>query len=156
REVSDAKELPSANFQLLGMNLFRSAADDAGLSHLDGLTGLTTLVLNSTRVTDDGLAKLEGLTGLTSLDLANVPVTDRGLAHLSGLTNLQTVDLNDTKVTGTGLDHLRALPRLEVLIINVASDADLAHVKALKGLRNLYAGGANMGDAGLANLEGAV
>ena len=51
---------------------------DAGLAHLQHLTGLRELYLQETQVTDAGLAHLQRLTGLRVLYLHNTRVTDAG------------------------------------------------------------------------------
>ena len=63
--------------------------DDAGLVHLQHLTGLRELALGGTQVTDAGLTHLQNLTGLQELHLSNTQVTDAGLTHLQNLTGLQ-------------------------------------------------------------------
>jgi Leucine-rich repeat (LRR) protein len=72
--------------------------------------------LTGTQVTDAGLAHLQGLTGLQGLWLINTQVTDAGLAHLQGLTGLQVLSLDNTQVTDAGLAKLRqALPKCAII-----------------------------------------
>ena len=79
------------------------------VSASEGLTNLSLLRLDNTRVTNAGLAHLKGLTNLSLLDLNGTQVTDAGLAHLKGLTNLSDLDLSGTQVTDAGLVHLKGL-----------------------------------------------
>jgi Leucine-rich repeat (LRR) protein len=88
-----------------------SSFGDAGLAHLKGLTNLSNLNLDNTKVTNAGLVHLTGLTNLSSLNLRSTHVTDAGLAHLKGLTKLSGLDLSKTQVAGAGMEELRqALP----------------------------------------------
>ena len=89
---------------------------DAGLAHLQGLTGLQVLWLSNTQVTDAGLAHLHGLTALQDLILlGSTQVTDTGLAHLQGLTALKELWLSGTQVTDAGRAQFRqALPNCRI------------------------------------------
>ena len=93
-----------------GLELPESATD-ADLAHLQGLTGLQTLLLRRCRVTDAGLAHLKGLTGLQRLDIWRTQVTDSGLEHIKGLTGLRTLDLKYTQVTEPEFRGLRRRSR---------------------------------------------
>ncbi len=62
-----------------------------------------------------GLQYLKGLTRLTTLELQETKVTDTGLKHLTGLTNLTTLHLLRTKVTAQGVADLKkALPECKI------------------------------------------
>jgi internalin A len=63
-------------------------------------------------ITDAGLVHLAGLTNLTGLRLEDTKVSDRGLKHLERLTNLESINLDGTEVTDAGLVHLKKLPKL--------------------------------------------
>ncbi len=67
-------------------------------SPLSGLTGLTKLNLQDSRVSD--LSSLSGLTGLTELNLKETRVRD--LSPLSGLTGLTVLNLEGTYVRDLG------------------------------------------------------
>lgn len=111
---------------------------DAGLAHLQGLTGLRWLSFNNTKVTDAGLARLQGLTGLQGLHLQGTEITDAGLVYLHALAGLQELVLDDTKVTDAGLIHLQGLTDLQCLFLDgtQVTDAELAHLrKALPNCR---------------------
>jgi hypothetical protein len=129
---------------------------DAGLAQLAGLTRMEELVLRAPGVTDAGLVHVSGMTGLHKLDLSYTGVTDAGLIHLRRMASLQSLDLSDTGVTGAGLSHLNGLTALREL--NLASNeltADgLVPVGGMIGLRNLCLISAGVTDAGLAHLEG--
>ena len=78
------------------------AISDAGLVHLEALTGLRWLRLDNTSVTDAGLARLRGLTGLQFLALVRARITDDGLAHLKGLAGLHTLGLSGNAIATPG------------------------------------------------------
>jgi hypothetical protein len=91
---------------------------DEDLKHLEGLPGLTELVLWRTRITDEGLAHLAKLKNLETLDLMHTRITDNGLQHLSGLERLKSLDLTGTRVTDDGVETLAKLGRLESLYLS--------------------------------------
>jgi Leucine-rich repeat (LRR) protein len=121
-----------------------------GLAHLEKLTRLRYLYLNTKQITDEvlgGLAradKLHALTGasaakgerpakdaeIVSLSLSQTPITDAGLEHLKGLTNLEKLYLYNSRMTGKGLAHLEKLTRLRYLYLNTNQITD----EALGGL----------------------
>ncbi|MFN0021225.1 MAG: leucine-rich repeat domain-containing protein [Pirellulaceae bacterium] len=76
---------------------------------------LQTLGLRNTRITDEGAHYLSGLTELRALDLSESRLTDEGLKNLSGLTQLRYLGLSGTGVTDEGLEHLVKLADLETL-----------------------------------------
>ena len=90
---------------------------DAGLQHLQRLTGLTSLSLSSTKVSDAGLEHLMGLTNLKHLDLYRTQVSDAGLEHLSGFKGLNVLSLAGTGVTDDGLEKLKVLTKLSELFL---------------------------------------
>ena len=88
---------------------------DAGLAHLQGLTGLQRLHLSPTlKITDAGLDSLALDDGSAMFDLDITQVTDAGLAHLQGLASLQELSLlfRTQWSPHAGVAHLRkTLPR---------------------------------------------
>ena len=75
----------------------------------------TALWQSLTVIMDAGLAHLEGLTSLRELFLDSTRVTDAGLAYLEGLTNLSTLHVGHSGVSAAGIKKLqRALPRLRI------------------------------------------
>ena len=97
---------------------------DAGLEHLNALTQLETLYVDSDQITDAGLQHLKGLTHLRDLMLVNTQVSNSGLEHLKGLTQLQGLSLDSTQVTDAGLEHLKGLTRLKELILQGTQVSD--------------------------------
>lgn len=75
---------------------------------------LQYLQLSSTRVNNAGLSHLRGLTSLKVLWLYDTQVGDAGLVHLQGLTGLRALNLRSTLVSIAGVDALqKALPQCE-------------------------------------------
>jgi hypothetical protein len=148
--------LPMDYFHAVTLVAFSNAKDtDAGLAHLQGLTGLQAIDLSGTRVTDVGLAHLQGLTGLQALWLNGTKVTDAGLDHLQGLTNLRRLHLGSRQVTDTGLAHLQGLTGLQALDLSgtQVTDAGLVHLQGLTGLQRLDLDNTAVTDAGVAKLR---
>jgi WD40 repeat protein/Leucine-rich repeat (LRR) protein len=88
---------------------------DAGVAHLAGLTSLTALSLNGTKVTGAGVAHLKGLAALEWLDLSGTKTGDSALEHLAGLKKLNTIFLLETSVTREAVAKLRkALPEATI------------------------------------------
>ena len=96
-----------------------------------GITGLTKLVLDRTKVVD--LTPLAGLTALRTLGLSSTKVAD--LTPLSGLTALQGLSLTGTPVADlTPLSGLTGLQGLWLTGTLVADLAPLANLTALQSL----------------------
>jgi hypothetical protein len=75
---------------------------------------LQYLQLSGTRVTNAGLAHLQGLTGLQVLWLYDTQISDVGLVHLQELRGLRVLNLRSTLVSRAGVDALQAaLPQCE-------------------------------------------
>jgi len=83
-----------------------------------GLTELTELHLEGTKITDKGLASLKGLKNLEyPSNLYGTAVTDAGLDQLSALTKLKHLYVWQTKVTDAGAGKLKqAVPGVEVVM----------------------------------------
>ncbi len=117
---------------------------DAGLEHLEGLTNLQWLSLDSTNISDSGLIHLKRLTNLGTLNLSGTNVGDAGLENLKGLTKLQDLNLKNTNVTDAGLVHLKRLTSLQSLDLGGSfgprgnSKVTDAGLEQLKGLTNLF------------------
>ncbi len=101
--------------KLTSLDLDHTRFDDAGMKHLEGMTGLTRLYARDTLVTDEGLKSLKNLHGLTELDLYGTNVSDAGVANLKGLIALRRLNLLGTSVTDEGLASLAGMKRLEEL-----------------------------------------
>jgi hypothetical protein len=138
---------------------------DIGLKHLQGLTGLQSLQLQSTQITDAGLRSLAQLTNLGTLDLRNTAVTDAGLEHLKGLTKLQDLLLTNTKVSDRGLEHLKKMTSLQSLDLGSVlgpggdigvTDAGLEHLKGLPNLFHLGLWGTKVSAEGVEEFRHAV
>lgn len=137
------------------LDLSGTHVTDAGLLHLSGMIKLDVLGLNWTDVSDAGLVHIQGLTRLKEVYLKRTRVSDAGLLHLSGMTSLQLLNLSDTQVSDAGLVHLMGMRRLERLALESTqvSDAGLAHLQTLTGLKELYLSGTRVSDTGLGTLR---
>jgi hypothetical protein len=90
-------------------------ANDETLALVGRLRHVASLRLNDTAMTDAGMAHIEGLTGLRSLQLNGISVGDAGLAHLRGMKILTFLWISGTRVTDEGvLDLERAIPALYI------------------------------------------
>jgi serine/threonine protein kinase/Leucine-rich repeat (LRR) protein len=181
KEIEAAKDLPAAPFEVVRVDLqsnqkvnnaglthlkgltnltvldLRSThVSDAGLEHLKGLLKLRVLILSGTRVNDAGLVHLKRLSDLTELELVQTGVSDGGLKNLEGLTNLTKLELQETAVSNAGLEHLKGLGKLRVLVLSGTrvNDAGLVHLKGLTNLTELYLGQTAVSGGGLKHLEG--
>ena len=115
--VSDAvARILRAGLALEGKRSHPYILTDAGLAQIKGMTTLTRLHLEQTKVTDKGLANLKGLVNLEYLNLYGTEITDRGLEELAGLSKLKSLYLWQTKATEGGVGKLKkALPNLEIV-----------------------------------------
>ena len=113
---------------LSGVELLHVGGGIESLAGIQNLTNLTSLDLDSNRITDIGA--LSGLTGLTNLRLSANSITD--ISALSGLRNLTQLRLELNSVTDIGA--LRELTNLTSLGLDRNSITD---VTALNGLTNL-------------------
>ncbi|MGI9243889.1 MAG: hypothetical protein ACR2RV_24040 [Verrucomicrobiales bacterium] len=92
-----------------------AAIKELGGKFTDGGKRLNLRGTRGTKVTDAGLVHLKGMTGLTTLGLAGAQITDAGLVHLEGMTGLVLLGLNLTKVTKAGVEKLKAaLPKCKI------------------------------------------
>ncbi|MCH8923516.1 MAG: hypothetical protein IIA67_10270 [Planctomycetes bacterium] len=89
------------------------------LKHLEGLPGLSVLVLYGTRIGDEGMVHLAKLKNLESLVLMQTSrVTDKGLDHLGDLKRLEKLDLFGTQVSDAGIEKLARLSQLKSLNVS--------------------------------------
>jgi hypothetical protein len=115
---------------------------DDDLHFLRNKNGNQRLVLDSTRVTGDCFQDLSAATDLRWLSLMSCPIGDDGLAKLPPLARLELLDLDHTQITDAGLAHVAKLKGLRKLMIcrnKQLSDACLEHLKGLEELTELDA-----------------
>jgi hypothetical protein len=159
RGISDAGLGPLGRLRRLRhLDLSGCAVADAGMPPLSGLAALEDLGLARTQVTDGGLAYLSALHGLKKLRLDGCgAIRGSGLAHLRGMPCLEDLGLSGTNVTDAELAQLvlsAPPPRLQYLGLgDQITDAGLAAVSRLVGLRELSLCGCNISDTGLAHLR---
>jgi Leucine-rich repeat (LRR) protein len=130
---------------------------DKGLKNLDGLTELTSLYLNNTKVTDAGTTEIGKLKKLKNLGLIQTAVTDKGLKNLDGLTEMQGLNLFGLKgVTDEGMKSLAKMTKLQNLDIRLTpvTDKGIQELAGMKDLRLLQIGGPKITDASAKTLAG--
>lgn len=178
-DVSPVTKLPRLRFLEVGGTKLDGAGFDrlAELPHLEGLrvtamdmpaaaaaplwelTGLRSLHLDSVVMADADLAGLAKLTALRSLFVGGggPRLTRGGVAgHLAGLPELRQLTLSlyppgftDADLVAVG--RLRAVEHLTLFGGDELTDAGLAHLRGMTGLKELHLGGVpNAGAAGLA------
>jgi Leucine-rich repeat (LRR) protein len=175
--ITDAGLAPlKRQMHLEQLHLNGTDISDAGLEHLAELTSLNVLNLTSTKVTDDGLVALKKLTQLEKLYIRATNATLAGVVHLyvdlqqrtlvDALDALDavtrndrgepiTIDVGGTEFSDEQLAHLKDVPTLEELHLSNTpiTDAGMAHVAGLRGLKQLYLAKCDVGDEGLAHVR---
>ncbi|MFL5242974.1 MAG: leucine-rich repeat domain-containing protein [Gemmataceae bacterium] len=149
---------PLSGGAIIGVDLHRTAATDADLERLQGLSALRTLNLYGTHITDAGLKSIGGLAGLQVLYLNETAVTDAGLAVLQGLTHLTELGLHGTHVTDEGIFYLRNLVNLQSLTLSGAeiTDRGLLQLKVLHDLKKLVLSHTSVTASGVQELKSAL
>ena len=154
------------------LDLSETRVDDAGLTALGTFPKLETLILSNTDVLGPGLAGLKDATQLSLLKLNGTRINDAALAELVELPKLRRLEVSSTRITDATLvriarakglffgphltghdDGVERLSYLDIYGTNVSGDG-IRHLGALKGLRELYAGGTGADDASIAALSG--
>jgi len=111
--------------------------DDGVLAELASLEQLRVLELEARHgLTDEGLAQLASLKHLEKLNLTECGgITDAGLAQLPA--SLRTLTLNDCYKSGARFPlHLQQLEKLVARDVPLMSDASVATIAGIPGLRH--------------------
>jgi hypothetical protein len=99
---------------LTSLDLENTRVGDGGLAHLSRLK-LDYLCLSGTQITDAGLSRLGGLLNLTTLSPSGSGISDPQLANLSELENHIIIDAHRIKVARAGVAAMqRRLPKIEI------------------------------------------
>ena len=134
---------------------------DDGIAHLKGWKKLERLNLRGTKVTSKVFEHVAALGNLRSLDIAHTQIEDEGVEHLAGLAQLEHLAIGGNRLEGSALAALKLLPALRSLDVGgiqrvdsglwglALTDANLARIGELSGLRVLELAGANLADRGL-------
>ncbi len=134
--AADAKLLGALD-NAVEISLQHPDADDAWVTSLKGLNGLTKLHLEKTKVTDLALDTVGGLSSLEYLNLYGTAVTDAGLDKLKNLKHLKSLYLWQTKVTEAKAKAFQAAMAKagnNDLSINLGVGKDLRSVNTLARL----------------------
>jgi internalin A len=156
--VKAASELPSASFQIIGVNLVGvrlplrevfEALKKPGVDVLDSLD------LSDTAIGDADLASLKGLTHLTRLVLDDTNIEGRGLIHLRDLTELKDLRLGCPTLIEVFLVELEGLKKLEKLSLakSHVSDEGARQLAQLVHLKELDLTETKVTSAGVAELQ---
>lgn len=137
------------------LNVQGATLTDAQMSAMCGLTRLTSLSLESCRVSDNGFREIGSLSRLELLDLTGTPIGDEVVTRIAGLKELRALWLVGRGISDRGLRKIAGLDKLDGLMLtdtNVTSDGLTAlarhaslkelsvegsHVRILEPLRNL-------------------
>jgi internalin A len=133
---------------------------DAALVEAAKFPNLRTLDLSDRQksrlspISTTGVAQLDGLKNLTYIGLAGANVDDSIVPHLLKHA-LQNLELSDTKLTDAGLAQLTSLTGLRSIEINntAVTGAGLASLKSFPGLKFLELAGTQISDAGLVHVQ---
>jgi Leucine rich repeat len=135
-------------------NSTQMAITSKGLSHLATLRLLEHLDLQRTRI--ESLASIQSLLALSYLDISKSQINDHGLSELSsGLENLKSLFLDENQeITDAGLAHLGKLKGLKTLGLSGTSitGSGLGTLASLTGLEFLDLKGSRITDTGISNI----
>jgi hypothetical protein len=139
---------------LTGLQSLRLAHLDGttapGFKHIEQLTRLRELELESLPLTDAELSFLRHMPELRTLELEQVKLNDAGMVHLDGLVKLRNLTLDSVPISSTALDHLRHMTHLSTLKIRKTGVQNLDAIRHLAELRELYIMRNPIDDDGLA------
>lgn len=138
-------------------------ATDAALEHLKPLPKLKRAALSDGNITEAGLASLKSLPPLEivggnlnwQFTLTGPTIGDSSLVHLKHLTKLESLFLRNTRVTEAGLAHLKAIPGLKILNLSGAAltDSAVVHFRDFVELEDLILNNTQISDKGLAHIS---
>jgi hypothetical protein len=119
---------------------------DEWLRHLEPLTALSEITLESSQLSDAGIRYLTRWKGLTAVRISNARTT----AHYGAARTKDSQFLRTPGISDDGLECLARLPRLKELWIEYAciTDAGVVHLKALPNLEDLKLQATEITDAG--------
>ncbi len=137
------------NLKLTELQFHDTAVGDDGLESLPN--SLTGLMIYNTAVTDEGMHHLAELTNLRNLFLGGNPIGDAGVRDFRHL-NLQWLDLTQTNITDDSFEYFPAsLTKLELDSTGI-TDAGLAKIGRLNGLKELKLSNTSISDEGVKHL----
>ncbi len=154
--VRSLDELPAEPFQVRQIKLLKKQyITNASLAHLQGLTGLRSLFLNSTAVPGDGLKFLADSKELEELSLCELPLAEDALKELQHFPNLQFLNLNLAEVNDTSLRHLPELKQLQYFSLRATqiTDEGMDPLNRFPSLSSLVLADTLVAAAGLAKLH---
>lgn len=116
---------------------------------------LTTLDASNSKLTDEGIRLLGRFSELTQVSLIGLSINGSGFNDLKSLANLRRLIASRIKIdASTGWEHLGHLSQLELLDLTGANitDAQVASLKPLTGLKEINVSLTQLTDRGLSQL----
>ena len=141
--------------ELTYLNLDSTKITDAGLEHLKDLVQLRRLGLYGTKITDVGIPYLKNMTELIELGFGLVPITDSAILQIRRFDKLQRLHLDNTKITDAGVPLLRRLEQLEELNLGgtLVTDECVENVVYMDHLKALLMYNTKLTDRGMIRLS---
>ena len=139
KDFSFFHELGANDLQALNLVFWNVSFDEKEMAHLEHLTGLRKLFLQSPAITNKSLVSIRKFTNLQWLDLSHTRINDRGLEYLVHFDELQVLDLEKTLISDSGAGQLSELVDLEQLSLKATNigDVGLEDVCRLRSLLSL-------------------
>lgn len=137
------------------LRLTSSGMTTKGIEQISGLAGLTELAILQAQIDAAGLKQLARLSRITSLTIQRSAVLDNtAVPHLALFPKLTHLALIEANLTDAGVEQIvRTLPNLRLFDVRgcgLTTNAGFARLPALKQLRVLRVGGAQVNDQTLA------
>lgn len=152
------RRIPEESFELVGVELGKSLANDESAARFDGLKNLEMLSIVGGTLSDQGIAKLRHLPRLNYLNLHGANLTNACLPGLKELPELAKLILINCNLTDTGIAELKALAKLKFLNLmgTPITDVGLTHLQQIAGLKELDLRLTKVSEAGVKKLATAL
>jgi len=148
-----------ANGAIVGLDLSKGQTTDADLERLKLLPEIERLTLFGPEIHNAGVQHLGALRKLRELVLENTEISEEGLVALTSLPELKSIVIEDTSgITDAGIakiaQYLKGLEEIDLFRCAAVTDAGLAPLAGLAGLRRVKLRGSPVTGAALAQLCG--
>lgn len=175
--------LDSGREQVVSLDITRSGITDGALQNLTKLPELSVLILTATSIDGRGLEALAGCPKLKRLKVSSVlkmtpqgwealskisqlefldvsstsSITDADVAKFTAMPHLRELNLSETTLTDEVFKTLAKMENLEILHIEkdglIRGSGLQAYTKSKPALREIYANGTPLGNAGLRHIK---
>ncbi len=182
-DLETLASLESGREQVASLDISRSGITDAGLQNLTKLPELSVLILTATSIDGHGLEALAGcpklkrlkvssalkitpqgweaLSKVSQLEFLDVSstssITDADVAKFTAMPHLRELNLSETTLTDEVFKTLAQMENLEILHIEkdglIRGSGLQAYTKSKPALREIYANGTPLGNAGLRHIK---